>query len=182
MSLNDALKVLKDHADAFRSKTGVDNSLSIPIMTDLLKFMSWDKKNLLRHTSDQYQNVSSSGWGVSAINFIQITNNDVGKTYTYAATIKNGNDTKVRLVAYCMSGTSKLKINLGTNEVSPGDERSVSLSFPAVEGTTTIRVDIEAVDYKHNLVRYSYKNERLYEGTDPGVWTPNPADIVGGGK
>ena len=25
------------------------------------------------------------------------------------------------------------------------------------------------------------KNERLYEGTEPGIWTPNPSDLTGGG-
>lgn len=176
MSLNDLMTA---HANIFRSKTGVDNKLSISTMTELLKFMSWNNKNLLRYTSNQYQNISLSGWAVSPVGLVQITSDDVGKTYTYAATIKNGNDNKVMLVAYCMNGNDKLKINVGSDEVGLEEEKDVSLSFPVIKGTTVIRVDIEAVDNEHNQVRYSYKNERLYEGTDAGTWTPNPIDIVG---
>lgn len=181
MSLND---VMKAHADAFRSKTGVTSKLSISTMTKLLNNLSWKlQKNLIENSGDSYVNVDLSGWAVSNyLRQIKATNDMIGKNYTYSVTIKNGNDTKVRPVGYCMNGNTKLETNPGTDEVDLNEEKDVSLSFPILKGTAYIRVDVEAVDSTHQQVRYSYKNERLYEGTDPGAWTPNPADIVGGGN
>ena len=62
MSLKDALT---EHANVLRSKTGVSDTLSISDMTRLLGDLSWNKKNLLKGTSDEYRtlgNVAHEDW------------------------------------------------------------------------------------------------------------------------
>lgn len=181
MSLN---YVMTAHADEFRAIAGVTSKMSIPTMTKLLGYMSWDRKNLLKGTSDQYKNVYGTGWAVSStVKGVLVTDDMIGKSFTYAATIKNGTDKKIRLVTYCLNGDNngnKLKVNLGTDEVDIGEEKDIYLTFTCLPGSTYLRVDVESTDVRNIPVRYSYKNERLYEGTEPGIWTPNPADIVGG--
>lgn len=178
MSLKDALT---EHANVLRSKTGVSDSLSISDMTRLLGDLSWGKENLITGTSDTYTYVSKPGWAVSNLSGrVKVTNSMISKNYTYAAMVKNGTDSKLRLSAYCLNGTTQLNTNLGSDIINPGEEKRIHITFPVISGTDSLRLNVEATDYIPKTISYYYKDECLYEGTEPGIWAPNPSDLTGG--
>ena len=181
MSLKDALT---EHANVLRSKTGVSDTLSISDMTRLLGDLSWGKENLLTGTSDTYSYISNSGWAPSnRYGRIKVTNSMIGKNYTYAVIVKNDYGNKLRAVAYCINnGWQKLSVNLGKDIVNLGEEKRIYITFPVVSGAEYLRVNIEAINDNSNTVSYHYKDESVYEGTEPGIWTPNPSDLTGGGR
>lgn len=181
MSLKDALT---EHANVLRSKTGVSDTLSISDMTRLLGDLSWGKENLLIGTSDTYSYISDLGWAPSNLyGRIKVTNSMIGKNYTYAVMVKNdyGNK-KLRAVAYCMKNGRKLTVNLGKDYANLGEEKRIYVTFPVVSDADSLRVNVEAINGNPNTVSYHYKDESVYEGTEPGIWTPNPPDLTGGAE
>lgn len=178
MSLKDTLTEL---ANVIRSKTGVSDTLSISDMTRLLGDLSWGKENLLTGTSDTYSHISDSGWSVSnTYSRIKVTNSMIGKNYTYAVMVKNGYDNRLRAVAYCMKNGQKLTVNPGKDIVNLGEEKRTYITFPVVSDADSLRVNVEAINDNVDTVSYYYKDESVYEGTEPGIWTPNPSDLTGG--
>lgn len=180
MSLKDTLT---EHANVIRSKTGVSNSLSISDMTRLLGDLSWGKENLLTGTSDTYAYINAPTWaGSNLYGRIKVTNSMIGKNYTYAVMVKNGYDNKLRAVAYCLKNGQKLTVKLGKDIVNLGEEKRIYVTFPVVSGADSLRVNVEAINGNASTVSYYYKDESVYEGTEPGIWTPNPSDLTGGGQ
>ncbi|MDD6431791.1 MAG: hypothetical protein PUF79_01550 [Lactobacillaceae bacterium] len=183
MALND---VMTAQANKFRAKTGVTNKLSIVDMTQLLDYLKWGRTNLLTGTSDQYKSINSSGWAVSPHKSISAATYHGGDKFTYAVTVANGSDKAVRLVGFALDqdggnadgGTIRLKF--ASEPIAPNTTVDAQLSLTMDASTWFLRAYVEAVDDKSAVVRYQIKNERLYLGPYAGVWTPNPADIVGG--
>ncbi len=188
MSLND---VLTAHANAFRRKTGVLDKLAIADMTRLLDDLSWNKTNLLQGTSDQYTKFSmgdSNGWGVkttaSAGPKYDISN-FLGKTITYSATITNLGKVNVVLEIKVLNNNSFVN-NTFSGVVLPGEEDkpvTVTYQFPASINADKVSISVIA-NYggggSSDFIKV--KDERLYEGTEPGIWTPNPADKTESGS
>ncbi|WP_382321850.1 hypothetical protein [Limosilactobacillus reuteri] len=188
MSLND---ILMAHADAFRKKTGVSSKLAISDMTRLLDDLSWSKTNLLKGTSDEYTtrgNSQSTGWLIATSSTngnggILISTSD-NTPYTYSATVSNLGSLPVRgeLIFADDAGN---RINDGvqdkfTKYVNPGEKDiQVTVTRNVTPGTKKLFCDFcVLLNGQSNSIQI--KNERLYVGTEPGVWTPNPADKVGG--
>lgn len=186
MSLNDILTV---HADAFRQKTGVTNKLSIADMTKLLDDLTWGKENLLKGTNNQWTTFTVGGWiGVSTSSdpYFKFNGTPVGTRFIYSATIENTlnepvelqvwlcDDQKVRL-AGDVKGNFEMSEYLGT-----GQTKDISISFTQLNGPVYAQVGIysSSGNVPQNST-FRVKNERLYIGTEPGIWTPNPADKVG---
>lgn len=189
MSLND---ILMAHADAFRKKTGVSSKLTISDMTRLLDDLSWSKTNLLKGTSDEYTtrgNSQSTGWLIATSSTngnggISISDSD-STAYTYSATISNLGSLPVRGELIFADDTGN-RINDGvqdkfTKYVNPGEKDiQVTVTRNVVPGTKKLLCDI-CVLLNGQPNRIQIKDERVYAGTEPGIWTPNPADKVGGG-
>ena len=185
MSLND---ILKAHADAFRQKTGVTNKLSITDMTRLLDDLSWNKTNLLKGTSNEWKSIPLFQWGQvsSATNNrnFDISNYPVGSYFTYALTIINKDNVDICLEMELVNKQGIAVIEYNT------DSRVIERSSDEVNLCATIKIAStdfvglnawiisKSANGNNNPVRV--KDERLYEGTEPGIWTPNPADKVGG--
>lgn len=184
MSLSD---ILTTHADTFRQKTGVSGKLTIADMTRLLDDLSWNKTNLLRGTSDQWKTLTVSGWlgaFTCSDQFFKFNGTPAGTIFTYSATIKNTLSEPVELQAWPCDGQKerltdyefKMSEYLGT-----GQTKDISVSFPQLSVAVYVQVGIYS---QSGTVpqdsTFQVKNERLYEGTEPGIWTPNPADKVEG--
>lgn len=188
MSLKDALI---EHANVLRSKTGVSDTLSISDMTRLLGDLSWNKKNLLKGTSDEYRtlgNVAHEDWvTVTTSDNLPLDISDNGyKSVTYSATLCNLSKFNVQgEIIFLDINNNRLYDNVSnkvTPWIYPGEmdkELSVTRVVPA--DVKKIQVDFCAFTYK-NPCPIKMKNERLYEGTEPGIWTPNPSDLTGGGR
>ena len=187
MSIKDALT---KQADLLRAKTGVSDTLSISDMTRLLGDLSWNKNNLLKGTSDEYRtlgNVAHGDWvAVTTSENLPLDISDNGyKSITYSATICNLSKYNVQgEIIFLDINNNRLYDNVSnkvTPWIYPGEidkELSVTRVVPA--DVKKIRVDFCALTYK-NPCPIKIKNERLYEGTEPGIWTPNPSDLTGGG-
>lgn len=185
MSLND---VMKGHADKLRAKTGVSDSLSISDMTRLLNDLSWNKKNLLKGTSDKWKSIPLLLWGQvsSATNNrnFDISNYPVGSYFTYALTIINKDNVDICLE---MGLVNKQGIRAIQYDVS---SRVIERSSDEIQLYTTIKIPstdfvslnawIISKNANGNNNPVQVKDERLYEGTEPGIWTPNPSDLTGG--
>ena len=188
MSLKDALI---EHANVLRSKTGVSDTLSISDMTRLLGDLSWNKKNLLKGTSDEYRtlgNVAHEDWvTVTTSDNLPLDISDNGyKSVTYSATLCNLSKFNVQgEIIFLDINNNHLYDNVSnkvTPWIYPGEmdkELSVTRVVPA--DVKKIQVDFCAFTYK-NPCPIKMKNERLYEGTEPGIWTPNPSDLTGGAE
>lgn len=179
MSLND---IMQAHANAFRQKTGVTSKLSVVDMTKLLDDLKWGKENLLKGTSDQYKELKGSGWLGVTTSITPSTPATLGETFTYTATIKNTYGDKVDLQLWeCNSNNSRLKYLGSSDYVFPGEEKEVTITRTIVSKECKY---VESAIWAANQVQQTsslyVKNERLYVGTEPGVWTPDPADKVGG--
>ena len=187
MSLKDALT---EHANVLRSKTGVSDTLSISDMTRLLDDLSWNKKNLLKGTSDKWKSIPLLGWGQvsSATNNrnFDISNYPVGSYFTYALTIINSDNVDICLE---MGFVDKQGIYITGDNV---DSRVIERSSDEIHlYTTTKKLSSDFVGLNAWIISKSdngnnnpvlVKDERLYEGTEPGIWTPNPSELTGGGQ
>ena len=185
MSLNDILTALAAHADAFRQKTGVTNRLSIADMTKLLDDLSWNKTNLLKGTSDQYKKLPMSGWGQqsTATGGPEYAINDfLGKDITYSMIVTNLGHHKVELEVKITHDGSYIN-NLTSAYVLPGEkDRFITVTYHVPTDTKANRISILIISDGGRGTDDDYvevKDERLYFGTEPGIWTPNPADKVG---
>lgn len=186
MSVSD---VLTKHADAFRQKTGVTNKLSIPEMTDLMASLKWGKENLLRGTSDQYRDLSLQSWGqistsTNGTNLIDISSYPDGTNFTYSVTVSNpaNNDIQLEIGAYGPKSDDRLfDLNAHSSICTRGQENTIlSTTIIKKGGISNITTWIIGVNANGNGTPIKIKDERLYVGTLPGVWTPNPADKVEG--
>lgn len=180
MSLNDALKVLKDHADAFRSKTGVTSKLDVVDMTHLLDGLKWGQTNLLKGTSDQYSHINIGGWGqahTSDSSTVDISAYPVGTSFTYSATITNLENNTLCLEAQ-ISGANPVH----SNTVARGSkDQSIFVTVTKTDAKeTSLKAWVICLNNAGNGTSVDIKDERLYQGIAPGFWTPNPADKVGG--
>lgn len=191
MNLTNFLTALMAQANAFRQKTGVTNKLSIADMTKLLDDLSWNKTNLLKGTSDQFKKLSGSDWlakSTASDIYTSTSGYRGGDQFTYSALVTNNSNHPVKLETWLFGGqnegTGDLKIPAHSNE-APAHSSNVRLSvtFPITAETRWIRTYViytygDGTDDEYVEV----KDERLYSGTEPGIWTPNPADKVGGGS
>ena len=182
MSLNDALKVLKDHADAFRSKTGVTSKLDVVDMTHLLDGLKWGQTNLLKGTSDQYSHINIGGWGrahTSDSSTVDISAYPVGTSFTYSATITNLENNTLCLEAQISDANP-----VHSNTVARGSkDQSIFVTVTKTDAKeTSLKAWVICLNNAGNWASVDIKDERLYQGIAPGFWTPNPADKVGGGK
>lgn len=186
MSLKDALI---EHANVLRSKTGVSDTLSISDMTRLLDDLSWNKKNLLKGTSDEWKSIPLSIWGQvsSATNNrnFDISNYPVGSYFTYALTIINKDNVDICLEMGLINkqGIDVTDYNVASKVIERSSDE-IHL-YTTIEKLSSDFVGINAwiisksANGNNNPVKV--KDERLYEGTEPGIWTPNPSDLTGGG-
>lgn len=179
MSLKDALT---EHANILRTKTGLDTTLSIADMTRLLDDLSWRQTNLLKGTSNQYKELKGWGWlGTSTSSNPQLPI-PLGETITYAATIKNTFGDVLDLQLWELDSNQNRLNYLGRSDVvQPGEEKKVSLTATvASKECKYIGLGIWSNNKVTQPPSLYVKDERLYTGTAPGFWTPNPADKVGG--
>lgn len=188
MSLSD---VLTAHADIFRKKTGVSSKLTIADMTRLLDDLTWGKENLLKGTNNQWTTLTVGGWldaSTSSDPYLKFNGTPVGTRFIYSATIENTlsepvelqvwlcDDQKARLASDVIGNGFEISEYLGT-----GQTKDISISFTQLNGSVYAQVGIYS--YSGTVPQNStfrVKNERLYIGTEPGIWTPNLADKVGG--
>lgn len=180
MSVSD---VLTKHADAFRQKTGVTNKLTIPEMTDLMASLKWGQSNLLKGTSDQYKTITGQGWlGVTSSSGINRIPANVGETYTYAATIKNTFGAVLGLQLWSLDKNQQRLEYVGhSTRIDNGIEKQVVATGTIKDANTKyLLFSVYSDNTQHNTHSFQVKNERLYLGEAPGIWTPNPADKVEG--
>lgn len=185
MSLSD---ILTAHADAFRQKTGVSNKLSITDMTRLLDDLSWSKTNLLKGTSDRWEKLTVSDWmtvTTSSDRYFKFEGTPVGTVFTYSVTVNNTVNQPVELQAWLCN---EQKVRLGnirrnnfgytmSEYLEVGQTKDLSIVFPQLDGA--VYVDLSVCSQNGTVPQGSsiqLKDERLYMGTEPGIWTPNPAD------
>lgn len=185
--LNDELTSL---ADNIRSRTGYKEKMTVPEMKDHVKDLSWVNHNLLSGTSDQYQTLYvDSGWfAKTTANSPYYTYRDekVGDWFTYSATISNYSSHPICLEVWNCKGTTGIQgasdggypVNCHSVVVNPGDYNKDVTVYIQRSGTAdTLRCYLVASDGKAvNGEQVQVKNERLYRGIQPGVWTPNSVD------
>lgn len=189
MSVSD---VLTKHADAFRQKTGVTNKLSISEMTDLMASLKWGQSNLLKGTSDQYREVNTSTTDQDAWVTMTMTNGnpyhqfsqdimDNAKYVTYSGTVENM--TKYTIKAELIpidKDRRRLTDSITSGEIYPGQkDYSFSITSPVPKNCSSFQADCYYYGVG-NGQSFRMKEERLYVGTLPGIWTPNPDDKLGG--
>lgn len=182
MSLSEILAV---HADAFRKKTGLTSKLSIADMTRLMDDLTWNQSNLLKGTSNQYRKLQMIAWGIKTT--ADTTSHDIdsflNKTITYSATITNLGNVPVKLEIKITHGKLLVK-NVTSSPILPGEKdklATVTYHVHAIANADGINTSVITTNGKGtNSDFVEVKDERLYLGAEPGVWTPNPADKVGG--
>lgn len=182
MNLND---IMTAHADAFRQKTGVTNKLSLTDMTKLMQYLTLGKLNLLKGTSNQYQSTKST----TSNGYIDCSNYHNQYLLAYGATIKNTSSKPVKL-KYILADPTRAPLTQQTddipiqgysnNTVNPGEEADISVIFQMDGNTWFVLVSIVNADGSALSTDVQVKNERAYQSYDAGIWTPNPADKVGG--
>lgn len=182
MSLSD---VLTAHADAFRQKTGVTNKLSLTDMTKLMQYLTLGKLNLLKGTSNQYQSTKST----TSNGYIDCYNYHNNYWLAYGATIKNTSSKPVKL-KYILADPARAPLTqqeygipiqgYSNNTVNPGEEADISVIFKMDGNTWFVLVSVVNADGSALSTDVQVKNERAYQSYDAGIWTPNPADKVGG--
>lgn len=182
MSLND---ILTAHADAFRQKTGVANKLSLTDMTKLMQYLTLGKLNLLKGTSNQYQSTKST----TSNGYIDCGNYHNHFLLAYGATIKNTSSKPVKL-KYVLADYTKAPLTqqlddtplqgYSNDTVNPGEEADISVIFQMDGNTWFVLVSVVNADGSALSTDVQVKNERAYQSYDVGIWTPNPADKVGG--
>lgn len=183
MSLSD---ILTAHADAFRQKTGVTNKLSLTDMTKLMQYLTLGKLNLLKGTSNQYQSTKST----TSNGYIDCYNYRNQYWLAYGATIKNTSSKPVKL-KYILADPAKAPLThqeygiplqgYSNDTVNPGEEADISVIFQIDGNTWFVLVSVVNADGSALSTDVQVKNERAYQSNDAGIWSPNPADKVGGG-
>lgn len=184
MSLSD---VLTAHADIFRKKTGVSSKLTIADMTKLMQYLTLGKLNLLKGTSNQYQSTKST----TSNGYIDCYNYRNNYWLAYGATIKNTSSKPVKL-KYILADPARAPLKqqeygiplqgYSNDTVNPGEESDISVIFQMDGNTWFVLVSIVNADGSALSTDVQVKNERAYQSSDAGIWTPNPADKVGGGS
>lgn len=189
MPLND---LMITHADKLRAKTGVTNKLSIVDMTRLLDDLKWNQTNLLKGTSNQWQEIEVVDpwiWKTSAADmFFTLSGIPAGTKLTYSAAVKNDTDSEVELQMWmCDSTKARLysypqdHVHSNSSYLAPGKQANLTSTIVSIPEAAFLQIGIySAAGHATKGTKFQVKNERLYVGTEPGVWTPNPADIVGG--
>lgn len=176
MSLKDTLT---EHANVLRSKTGVSDSLSISDMTRLLDDLSWNKNNLLKGTSNEYKEVTSQLFTCStSTNRSFIGRFHANDILTYSAYISNPTQYKVflEIVQYDDKG-NWLSSTHSKMECLPNSDLSIYVTDTILPNAKKVIVDA-FTDYIESAT-IKIKDERLYLGTEPGIWTPSPYDLNG---
>lgn len=186
--------MLKDEltglADNIRSHTGYNEKMNVPEMKDHVKNLSWVNHNLLSGTSDHYRTLAvDSGFMCksTASSFYNYTYGaKPGDWYTYSATISNYSSTPISLELWLFKDGSDCKhdteipypINAHSEVVNPGEyDKDVSGYIQVGKTSNQIRTYIivsNGAGVKGEQIQV--KNERLYKGRQPGVWTPNSVD------
>lgn len=184
MSLNEKMTGL---ANKLREKTGVANKLSLTDMTKLMQYLTLGKLNLLKGTSNQYQSTKST----TSNGYIDCGNYHSLYWLAYGATIKNTSSKPVKL-KYVLADLTKAPLTQQTggipiqgysnNTVNPGEEADISVIFQMDGNTWFVLVSVVNADGSALSTDVQVKNERAYQSYDAGIWTPNPADKVGGGS
>ncbi len=177
-------------ADNIRSRTGYKEKMTVPEMKDHVNELSWVNHNLLSGTSDQYQTlyVDSVWFGKTTANSPYYTYHDekVGDWFAYSATISNYGTHPIDLEVWNCRGTTPIQgtsdagypINGHSVVVNPGEcNKDVTVYIRRSGTADTLRCYLIASDGKAvNGEQVQVKNERLYRGRQPGVWTPNSVD------
>lgn len=183
MSLNDNLTA---HADALRQKTGVTGKLSLTDMTKLMQYLTLGKLNLLKGTSNQYQATKST----TSNGYIDCAYYHNSYWLAYGATIKNTSSKPVKL-KYILADNNRAPLTqqvmddipiqgYSNSTVNPGEEADISVIFKMDANTWFVLVSVVDADGSALSTDVQVKNERAYQSNDVGIWTPNPADKVGG--
>ena len=183
MSLSD---ILMAHADAFRQKTGVTKKLSLADTTRLMHYLALGKLNLLKGTSNQYRATK----GTTSNGYIDCNSYHSGYWLAYGATIKNTSSKPVKL-KYVLTDSYKTPLTqqivstiplqgYSSNTVKPGKEADISVAFQMDFKTWYVLVSVVDADGSALSSDVQVKNERAYQSSDAGIWTPNPADKVWG--
>ncbi|MQB70879.1 hypothetical protein DN445_03320 [Lactobacillus reuteri] len=182
MSLNEKMTGL---ANKLREKTGVANKLSLTDMTKLMQYLTLGKLNLLKGTSNQYQATKST----TSNGYIDCANYRNRYLLAYGATIKNTSSKPVKL-KYVLADPAKAPLTkqeyniplqgYSNDTVNPGEEADISVIFEMDGNTWFVLVSVANADGSALSTDVQVKNERAYQSNDAGIWTPNPADKVGG--
>ena len=173
--------VLTKHADTFRQKTGVTNKLTIPEMTDLMASLKWGQSNLLKGTSNQYKEAKVNVlYASSASNTDMHITDLANKRLAYSLTIINTTGTNIiaEIVQYDKDKNWISSKHSSNTSTEAGQECTFSVVDTISPQTANISCRLYMINAANKSVKI--KNERLYVGTLPGVWMPNPADKVGG--
>lgn len=157
-------------------------------MTRLLDDLSWSKTNLLKGTSDQWKKLTVSDWmnvTTSSDRYFKFEGTSVGTLFTYSVTVNNTVNQPVELQAWlCNEQKERLADIRGdtfgftmSEYLEVGQTKDISTSFPQLDGA--VYVDLSVCSHDGTVPQGSIiqlKDERLYTGTEPGIWTPNHAD------
>ena len=188
--LNDELT---DLADNIRSHTGYKEKMTVPEMKDHVKDLSWVNHNLLSGTSDHYQTIYSNDIPFlcksTATNIITGTyDSQPGDWYSYSATISNYSSHPVCLELWLFKDdngatnddANPYPVSSHSEVVNPGEyDKDVTAYLQVGTKTNRIRSYIIFQDGKGvKGEQIQVKNERLYKGRQPGVWTPNSVDSI----
>lgn len=195
MSLKDALT---EHANVLRSKTGVSDTLSISDMTRLLGDLSWNKKNLLKGTSNEFKTLTADGWLVlstaSGDNYIDISSFPDGTKFTYTMFVDNLMSLSCELQTWLCNG-DKTRLSDADHSINQSDifrmskylyanlQDELTVTFTKTHSASYVQCALYSISGTAPAnSQVKIKDERLYEGTEPGIWTPNPSDLTGGGR
>lgn len=141
----------------------------------------YHQANLLIGTSDQYKELTGTGWlGVTTANSAIIPAS-LGETFTYTADIKNVKGSSVDAQIYERDSSGHRYYRGSSSRISVGEEKEVSVT-ETMEHKDCKYIEVSIwgeADNPGSVLQV--KNERLYRGAEPGIWTPNPADKARGG-
>ena len=188
LKLNDELIGLSDN---IRSRTGHKEKMTVSEMKDRVNDLSWVNHNLLSGTSDNYRTIYSddSVWlgKTTAINdMVDTSGSQPGDWYSYSATISNYSSHPICLELWLFKDdngatnddANPYPVSSHSEVVNPGDyDKDVTAYLQVGTKTNRIRAYIIFQDGKGvKGEQIQVKNERLYKGRHPGVWTPNSID------
>lgn len=176
MSISD---ILTKHADTFRQKTGVTNKLSIPEMTNLMASLKWGQSNLLKGTSDQYREANTSTTDQDS--WVQMTTSNGNPYHDFPQGIMD--NAKYNVIAELIpidNDHHRITDGVASGVIYPGQkDHSFSITSPVPKNCSGFLADCYYYGVG-NGQSFKMKEERIYVGTLPGIWTPNPADKVEG--